>query len=69
MDNKELGFYSDHPQQLASMQSADRAAKRSRSNNSSSTWEQEQRWADDAREERRAFKRAELEYELRNEER
>jgi len=72
MNSRDLGFYSDHPAQAASMRADsikhNRARRQREEDNSSSTWAQEQCWANDELEERRVFKRDELAYELRNEE-
>lgn len=72
MNSRDLGFYSDHPAQAASMRAEsirhNRGRRQREEENSSSTWAQEQRWANEELDERRAFKRDELAYELRNEE-
>jgi len=72
MNSRDLGFYSDQPLQAASMKveniKHNMGRRQREEDNSSSTFAQEQRWANDELEEKRAFKRQELEYELRDEE-
>lgn len=72
MNSRDLGFYSDQPLQAASMKveniKHNMGRRQREEDNSSSTFAQEQRWANDELEEKRAFKRQELAYELRNEE-